>query len=49
MNQIKIDATSLNEAERLEVAKLLIKSGYAVRLGKEKIGNKSKHYIIAER
>lgn len=27
---------ALNEADRLEIAKLLIKAGYAVRLGREK-------------
>lgn len=47
--KIQIEVTSLKEDEKLEMAKLLIKSGYAVRLGKEKIGNKIKHYINAER
>ena len=32
-------ANSLNDAERLEIARLLIKAGYAVRIGKAKIGN----------
>ena len=49
MEKIQIEVTSLKEDERLEVARLLIKSGYAVRLGKEKSGNKTRHYIIAER
>ena len=36
---------SLNELERLEIAKLLIKAGYTVRLGKEKANGKSSSYI----
>lgn len=31
---------SLTEPERLEIAKLLIKAGYTVRVGKEKPANK---------
>lgn len=31
-----IKNNSLNEQDRLEIARLLIKAGYAVRLGKEK-------------
>lgn len=30
---------SLNDAERLDLARLLIKAGFAVRIGKEKVGN----------
>ena len=47
--KIQIEVTTLKEDERLDMAKLLIKSGYAVRIGKEKSGNKFKHYIYAER
>ncbi|MCC0634558.1 resolvase [Clostridioides sp. ZZV14-6154] len=32
---------SLNDADRLEIARLLIKAGYTVRLDKEKENNKS--------
>lgn len=31
-----VKSGGLNEADRLEIAKLLIKAGYTVRLGKEK-------------
>lgn len=34
-----VKSGGLNEADRLEIAKLLIKAGYTVRLGKEKPGN----------
>ena len=47
--KIKIDVTKLREDERLDMAKLLIKSDYAVRIAKEKDGNKYKHIIIAEK
>ena len=36
---------SLNELERLEIAKLLIKAGYTVRIGREKANSKSLSYI----
>lgn len=35
---------SLNEAERLDMARLLIKAGYTVRLGKERPAGKSTAY-----
>jgi hypothetical protein len=38
-----VKSGGLNEADRLEIAKLLIKAGYTVRLGKEKPEN-SKSY-----
>ena len=47
--KIKIDVTKLKEDERLEVARLLIKGDYAVRIAKEKDGNKYKYIIIAEK
>ena len=47
--KIKIDVTKLREDERLDMAKLLIKSDYAVRIVKEKDGNKYKYIIIAEK
>ena len=31
---------SLSETERLEIARLLVKAGYTVRIGKEKPANK---------
>lgn len=46
---VKIDVTSLVKDEQLEVAKLLIKCKYTVRLAQEKNGNKYTHYIIAEK
>ena len=39
---------SLNEVERLELAKLLVKAGYTVRLGKEKQGNKATNVFYVE-
>ena len=36
---------SLNELERLEIARLLIKAGYTVRIGREKSVGKSSSYI----
>ena len=36
---------SLNEQDRLNMAALLIKAGYAVRLGREKINPKSSSYM----
>lgn len=38
-------AGALNEAERLEIAKLLIKAGYAVKIGTEKPKNKNVYFI----
>ena len=37
----------LVESERIELAKLLIKAGYTVRIGKEKQGSKAVAYIEA--
>jgi hypothetical protein len=36
---------SLNESERLEMAKLLLKAGFTVRTGTEKQGNKSVSFV----
>lgn len=36
---------SLNEAERLEIARLLLKAGFSVRLGSEKQGTRSASFI----
>lgn len=38
-----VKSGGLNEADRLEIAKLLVKAGYTVRLGKDKPAN-SKTY-----
>lgn len=38
-------AGALNEVERLEIAKLLIKAGYIVRIGKEKPKNTNVYFI----
>ena len=46
---IKIDVTKLKDDEKLEMAKLLIKSEYAVRVTKEKVGNKYNRFIVAEK
>lgn len=34
---------TLNENERLEVARLLIKAGYTVKLGRDKVSGKSNY------
>lgn len=39
-----IKQNGLNDADRLEISKLLIKAGYVVRVGKEKREPKSKSY-----
>ena len=44
-----IDTTALNTDERNELAKLLFKGGYAIRLVKEKEGNKIRYFIVCER
>lgn len=36
---------SLTETDRLELGRLLLKAGYTVLMGKEKIGNMSRQYI----
>lgn len=38
-------AGALNEAKRLEIAKLLIKAGYAVKIGIEKPKNTNVYFI----
>lgn len=39
---------SLNEADRLELSRLLIKAGYTVRIGKEKAAGKNTNVIFVE-
>ena len=39
--KIRVQKTGvLNEADRLELARLLVKAGYTVRIGKERPSNK---------
>ena len=47
---IKIDVTELSKDERNEMAKMLFKAGYAIRLVKEKVTpNKIKYFILCEK
>ena len=39
---------SLNEADRLELSRLLIKAGYTVRIGQEKAAGKNTNVIFVE-
>lgn len=39
------NATGLTDADRLELARLLIKAGYTVRIGREKQGSKTIAFI----
>ena len=39
---------SLNESDRLELARLLIKAGYTVRIGKEKTPNRNTYRFFVE-
>ena len=41
MRIYSLKSNSLNETDRLEMAKLLIKAGYTVRIGREKPQGKS--------
>jgi hypothetical protein len=45
-DQIKIDVTALKDEERNELAKMLFKCGYGIRLTKEKISNNMYRYLI---
>lgn len=46
---LKIDVTELGKEERNEMAKLLFKCGYGVKLAKEKPSpNKLKYFIVCE-
>ena len=40
-----VKGSSLNEADRLQIASLLIKAGYAVKIGREKPGNSWVYFI----
>lgn len=39
-----VKQNGLNDADRLELAKILIKAGYSVRIGREQKDQKSKRY-----
>ena len=39
---------ALNEADRLAIAQLLVKAGYTVRIGVEKVNGKSIYYVEYE-
>ena len=39
MKIYSVKPNSLNEADRLELARLLVKAGYTVRVGSEKVPN----------
>lgn len=45
----EIEVTALKLDERAELANLLFKCGYRVALRKEKVGQKNKLYIVADR
>lgn len=45
----EIEVTALKLDERAELANLLFKCGYRVALKKEKVGNRNKQYIIADK
>ena len=48
MEKIKIilpKYNGLNEADRLELGRLLIKAGFTVRLGSEKRNNKTVYFV----
>lgn len=49
-DQIRIDVTALKDDERNELAKMLFKCGYGVRLEKDRInGNRYKYTIVCEK
>lgn len=44
--EFRINTTALNSDERNEMAKMLFKCGYAIRLEKEKSDGKIKYFIV---
>jgi hypothetical protein len=49
-DQIRIDVTALKDEERNELAKMLFKCGYGIRLTKERITqNRYKYIIVCEK
>lgn len=47
--RFEIDTTELNKDERNELAKMLFKCGYGIRLVKSRDGSKIKYIIVCER
>ena len=47
--KFEIDTTELNKDERNELAKMLFKCGYAIRLVKQKTGSKITYIIVCEK
>lgn len=45
----EIDVTALKSDEKAELANLLFKCGYRVALKKEKVGNKNRQFIVADK
>lgn len=39
---------NLNETDRLELARLLVKAGYTVRVGKDKVPGKNRNIYFVE-
>ena len=49
-DQIKIDVTDVEKNERNELAKMLFKCGYGIRLTKERITqNRYKYILVCEK
>ena len=46
--KFEIDTTELNKDERNELAKMLFKCGYAIKLIKSRDGSKIKYIIVCE-
>lgn len=46
MRIYSLKSGALNENERLDIARLLIKAGYTVRVGKEKANGKAANYYV---
>ena len=38
-------SNGLNEADRIQIAALLVKAGFAVKLGQEKIGSRTTYFV----
>lgn len=45
----EIEVTSLKTDEKAALANLLFKCGYRVALKKEKVGNKNRQFIVADK
>ena len=49
MIKFEIDTTDLSKDERNELAKMLFKCGYGIRLVKTREGSKIKYFIVCEK